>query len=98
MPPVTAQYWPWGCSITTIDPVPDGSDAAYSPTWSTQCVPGGKPCLWGFSVAIDGGLAALARNLNVVAGAAILGVISFRPVMGENGTVGSVSLNGEKKQ
>ena len=28
------------------------------------------------------------RNLNVVAGAAILGIVSFRPVVGENGTDG----------
>lgn len=72
--------------MTTMDPAPDESEASYSPTWSTQCLPGGNPCFWGFSVAIDGGLASLAKNLKVVAGAAILGVISFRPVMGENGT------------
>lgn len=74
--------------MTTIDPAPEGSDAWNSPTWSTQCLSGGKPCFWGFSVAIDGGLTSLARNLNVVAGAAILGIVSFRPVVGENGTGG----------
>lgn len=76
--------------MTTMDPAPEGSDAWNSPTWSTQCVPGGNPCFWGFSVAIDGGLAFLARNLNVVAGAATLDIVSFRPVVGESGTGGSV--------
>lgn len=63
----------------------DESAAAKSPAQSTQCLPGGKPCFSGFSAAMAGGLADLGRNLNVVAGAAILLAVSFLPIIGEKG-------------
>jgi hypothetical protein len=73
--------------MTTTEPALAGSAAAKSPTKSTQCFPGGKPCFSGFPRAICGGWSFLERNLNVVAGAAILLARSFRPIIGEKGAV-----------
>lgn len=73
--------------MTTIELAFAGSTAAKSPTKSTQCFPGGKPCFSGFSSAICGGWSFLERNLKVVAGAAILLARSLRPIIGEKGAV-----------
>lgn len=71
IPPSTAQYWPWGCSMTATVP---GSAR------STQCVPAGKP--WVGSEEAD---SALGMNLKVDAGAMSLGVVVLRPIVGVMG-------------
>ena len=55
---------------------------------STQCEPAGKPCL-SSGVVSDSGRAGedLGVNLNVEAGAIILGWVSLRPMLGEKGTL-----------
>ena len=54
---------------------------------STQWVPAGKPCLSSGVVSEAGREEDFGMNLKVEARAIILGLVSFRPIVGEKGTI-----------
>ena len=54
---------------------------------STQWVPAGNPCLSSGVVSEAGREEDFGMNLKVEARAIILGLVSFRPIVGEKGTI-----------